>query len=149
MTTDAEEVPFLSGMEQEPPKFCEATVTVGKKIFALDGMITRVLEKARMAMGRPDRGPDPDVEVRDDDEIHRLASIIERLAQRPSSNYSNGTDESNWKTIALFVMGFLQALILAFMGYIYSTTSQTHDDVIRIKCRLDPQSCMGSANARP
>lgn len=92
MTSAAEEVPFVSAMEHEPPKFCEQTVIVGKKLFALDGMLTRVLEKAKMAMGMPDRGPDPDANVRDDDDIRRLAHIIERLAQRPQ--YTNGGDDS-------------------------------------------------------
>lgn len=61
MTTgeSAQEVPFLSGMEKEPPGVCETTVTVGRKLFRLDGMVDRLLEKARMAMGMsdPERGP--------------------------------------------------------------------------------------------
>jgi hypothetical protein len=93
--SESAEVPFVSGMEREPEKLCETTVHLGKKIFALDGMLERVLEKARMAMGRPDRGPDPDVpDDYNDDDIRRLASIIERLASRPPSNYNNGGSDS-------------------------------------------------------
>lgn len=89
--TTSEEAPW--NFEREPEKLCETTVKVGEKIFRLDGMLERVLQKARMAMGQPDQAP-TDYE-RDDDDIRRLASIIERLAQRPPSNYSNGGDDSS------------------------------------------------------
>lgn len=140
MTTQTE-VPFLAGMEREG-SVCETTIEVGKKAFQLDGVLDRLLQKARAILESRahERGPDPDfAEASSTDRV-----LIELLREIRRPSYSNGGDESNWKTIALFVMGFLQALILAFMAYIYSTTSQTHDDVIRIKCRLDPQSCMGS-----
>lgn len=49
------------------------------------------------------RGPDPDYE--DDQDIRRLASIIERLAQRPSGNhYSNGNGMSKGIASALWTL---------------------------------------------
>lgn len=95
--TASDEAPFLSGMERERPKFCEQTITVGKKLFALDGMLTRVLEKAKMAMGRPERGPDPDADIYEDDDIRRLAGILERLANRPHYSNGGGDDSSDIK----------------------------------------------------
>lgn len=65
---------------------CETTINVGRKLFRLDGMVDRLLEKANMAMGRPDRDEPPVDYERDDDDIRRLAGIIERLAQRPPDN---------------------------------------------------------------
>jgi hypothetical protein len=116
VTTD--EAPFLTGMEHEPPKFCETTIAVSKKLFALDGMLTRILEKARMAMGRPERGPDPDADIRDardDDDIRRLASIIERLVQRqPDNGYHEGPKESGLKAIVIgCTITLLSAMIIA------------------------------------
>lgn len=85
MTT--QEVPFVAGMEREP----EA------RIFRLGGMVERIIAVAEdclarskaMAMGPRDRGPDPDIDSREDEDIRRLASIMERLANR-SNNYNNG-----------------------------------------------------------
>jgi hypothetical protein len=120
VTTKAEEVPFIAAMEHEPPKFCETTIAVSKKLFALDGMLTRILEKARMAMGRPERerGPDPDADLRDDrddDDIRRLASIIERLVQRqPDNGYHEGPKESGLKAIVIgCTITLLSAMIIA------------------------------------
>jgi len=143
-TTNAQqdEVPFLSAMEREPNHETRVTVNA-RDLFRGDGMMWALLDKIRRALGMaslPDQGP---VDYAKDD--FERGVRVGRAFNPPN----NGDADSNWKTIALFVMGFLQALILAFMGYIYSTTSQTHDDVIRIKCRLDPQSCMGSTNVRP
>lgn len=121
MTTNAEEVSFLSGMEREPAKLCETTVEVGKKLFVLDGMLTRVLEKARMAMARPERGPDPDIESEDDD-IRRLASIMERLAQRPPNNdYHEAHDDNSLKVI---VVGCAIAILSAGIVGAFSLSSQ-------------------------
>jgi hypothetical protein len=115
MTTgeSAQEVPFLSAME-EPP-VCETTVTVGRKLFRLDGMVERLLEKARMAMGRPDRGPDPDADIREDDDIRRLAGIIERLSQRqPDNGYHEGPKESGLKAIVIgCTITLLSTMIIA------------------------------------
>jgi len=103
-------------MEREPTKTCELTLNVSKKLFALDGMLTRILEKARMAMSRPERGPDPDVDIRDlreDDDIRRLASLIERLVQRqPDNGYHEGPKDSNTKAV---VIGCTVTLLCAFV----------------------------------
>ena len=147
----AEEVPFLTGMEREGP-VCETTIEVGRKAFRLDGVLDRLLAKARAALEAraQDRGPDPDVNLEDEERILVPVRVFEQAMKRPPPSYSNGSpEESNWKTIALLVLSFLQVVVLAIMGWLCSTTSQTHDDVIRIKCRLDPQSCMGSQNVRP
>lgn len=54
----ADEVPFLAGMEREG-QVCETTIEVGKKAFQLDGVLDRLLEKARAAMEArsPEQGP--------------------------------------------------------------------------------------------
>jgi len=109
----AQEVPFLSAMHEEPPNVCETTVTVGRKLFRLDGMVDRLLEKARMAMARPDRGPDPDADVREDDDIRRLAGIIERLAQRPGG-YNEAPKESGLKAVVIgCTITLLSTMIIA------------------------------------
>ena len=85
-------------------------------------------------MGDPERGP------ADYDSFADERRFYQRLLrERSGAPQNNGDGESNWKTIALYVLGFLQALILLIVGYMYSTISQTHDDVIQIKCKLDPQ----------
>lgn len=81
-TTAGEEVPFLSAMEREPEKICETTVKVGKKLFALDGMVDRVLGKVRGAMdARGDRGPDPDVPMDDEERILVPVRLLERFGR--------------------------------------------------------------------
>ncbi len=81
MTTGADEVPFLSGMERDE-KPCETTVKVGKKLFALDGMVDRILDKARSTMeSRGDRGPDPDVPNEDEERILVPVRLLERFGR--------------------------------------------------------------------
>lgn len=47
------------------------------------------------------RGPDPDYTPQDDD-IRRLASIVERLAQRPPDNgYHEGPKDSNTNAVII------------------------------------------------
>ena len=52
----------------EPEKLCETTVKIGRKLWTLDGMVERILGKAReaMEMRSPDRGPDPDAPGEDE-----------------------------------------------------------------------------------
>jgi hypothetical protein len=98
---------------------CETTITVGRKLFRLDGMVERLLDKARMAMARPDRGPDPDYPQQDDD-IRRLAGIIERLAQRqPDNGYHESRKDSGLKaiiigcTITILSAGIIGAIVFS------------------------------------
>lgn len=103
----AEEAPFLTGMEREPE-------TPAKSVFREDGFTYRVAVEARdlaraamdglrSAMESRERGPDPDARLDEDDDIRRLASIIERLAQRPPSNDYNEAPkpEGNLKAVVI------------------------------------------------
>jgi len=151
----SEEVPFLSAMEREPKK----TVTLQFQVDGLcqwrqdiDGKLRHVIETTEkhardviaqaqaLIMRAVGRGPDPDA-VTDYGDLQARLNELERQVERrqPPTYYSNGNEESNWKTIALYVMGFLQAAILAIMGYMYNTMAATHDDVTTIKCQLNPQ----------
>lgn len=110
--SDSAEVPFISGMERE--QICETTVRVGKKIFVLDGMLTRVLEKAKMAMVRPDRDEPPVDYARDDDDIRRLCGMLERIMQRPPDNgYREGPRESKNSSIKAVILGCTIAILSA------------------------------------
>lgn len=93
MATSEEHLNF----EREP----ESTETrIGKHLWKLDisaekiketiAPLREAVEKLKgVLMARPDRAPD-DYETQDDD-IRRLASILERLVSRPS--YNNGDSE--------------------------------------------------------
>ncbi len=114
----SDEVPFLSGMEREP--VCEKTISVGKKLFTLDGMVDRLLGKARDAMESraADRGPDPDAPDGDEERI----LIPVRLLDRLGNNYQEAPRpprESNLKaivigcTITIVSAGVIGAIVLS------------------------------------
>lgn len=96
---------------------------------------TRALHAGLRSVGMhdPERGP------ADYDTFTDERRFYQRLLRERGGTSNNGDSEGNWKTIALYVLGFLQALILAFVGFMYQTLSQTHDDVTTIKCQLNPQ----------
>lgn len=72
----------------------------------------RAVRAAMKAVGM--RGPDPGYDPQDDD-IRRLAGIIERLAQRPPDNsYHEGPKESGLKAIVIgCTVTLLSAMIIA------------------------------------
>ena len=73
------------------------------------------LKAAMSTLRDPSRGPDPD--AAEDDDIRRLASIIERLAQRPPDNgYREAPKDSSIKGI---IVGCTVAVIGSAVGLSY------------------------------
>lgn len=125
-TGSAEEVPFLTGMEREPPTkedWREITVTLdnaGKKAWRLDGMLHRILEVAGQAFGKmrsmPDRGPDPDF-APDQDPRVRIAVSGGDYKPRPNPEWSRRRNS--------IIDGLLIAGIIALVStsvYLLKTT---------------------------
>jgi len=107
-------------------------------------IVGSVLELATRLANRMRALADRDVDHDSPADFHERLNHVERQLERsryaaPQHFNNGGSDESNWKTIALFVMGSLQVIIVAFLGYIHTTVTQTHDDVVMMKCKLDPQ----------
>jgi hypothetical protein len=142
MATDAGEVPFLTGMEREP---CETTIKVGKKLFLLDGMVERLLQKARMAMARPERGPDPDAITEDDERIMVSVRSIESLLRRVGP----GPGSVNGSRILTALVALNTALLVGIGGWLLVTVSQHDKDIAVIKCQLSPQCREALARAAP
>lgn len=99
----AEEMPW--NFERKPePATQEVTIETGKKVWRFDGLLDRWLAKAREGLeARQHEGPPRDYAEDEDDDIRRLAGIIERLAQRPPDNgYHEGPKpDSSLKTIII------------------------------------------------
>lgn len=134
-TGSAEEVPFLSAMEREPPKedWHEVTVTVenfGRKIFTADGMLAELLKRLRNALNA--RGPDPDYPEQDDD-IRRLAHLIERLASRPPSPpMRNGDDDGDGRDLKKWLAGVAAVLAVGFIVGGWTISNQVAAQSVKI-----------------
>lgn len=127
--TGSEEVPFLSAMEREPPKeeWQEVTVKVeslGRKVFAADGMLHRILEKLGLAESKAkslaDRGPE-DYEKPDEDVAERVARILARKYASRHVTYNNGDGSSSHgngeKRLLKWILGIVGSLfVLATVG---------------------------------
>ena len=76
---------------------CETTITVGRKLFRLDGMVDRLLEKARMAMGMsaPERGP-ADYDAFADERRFYQALLRERNGGSRNNGDSGSTAWQKW-----------------------------------------------------
>lgn len=95
----------------------EVTVTIdrmGRKVFALDGMLTQWVRKMRGMLNL--RGPD-DFEHEDEDIADRVAGIIARKYQARHVNYNNGDTGNGEKRLLRWILGVLSALaVLTIAG---------------------------------
>lgn len=144
-----EREPETEAPEQEPV-LRELHTNVTRRAWAAHGMLDSIRQSAVEALdvvtrftvrmrALADRGPDPDSPADFHERLNAIERQLERARYAPQQHFSNGgAEESNWKTIALYVMGILQVVIIAFLSNMYSTQTQTHDDVVTIKCKLDP-----------
>lgn len=127
-------------------------VAVVRKSQEVMEAASRAVDIAMRALNA--RGPDPDAPVyprsRDSDRIlEGLVAELVELRRRPGNFGGVSGDDGNWKTIAMFVLGILQVVILGFLSYLHTTVVQTHEDVTVIKCKLDPQCRIVVSNAKP
>jgi hypothetical protein len=133
--------------EQEP-LFRDLHTSVTRKMWQTHGMMHSVKDAAhaaleavsrltqRMSAVSADGVPEGDYRER----LDRVERALERERYAAPPRYDNGgADEGQWKTVALIALGLLQTITIAYIGYIHSTVMQTHDDVVTIKCKLDPQ----------
>ena len=114
---------------------CETTVTVGRKLFHLDGMVDRLLEKARMAMGRPDRGPDPDYSE-NDERVMIPVHMFEQMMRRSGPGHGGVSGSSK---ILTALVALNTALLVGIGGWLLVTVAQHDKDIAVIKCQLDSQ----------
>ena len=138
--SESAEVPFISGMEREPEKLCETTVKVGEKISRLDGMLERVLQKARMAMGQPDQGP------ADYDEFADERRFYQRMLRERGGN-GPGSISGASRTLTTLV-ALNTALLVGIGGWLLVTVSQHDKDIAVMKCQIDAQCREALARAR-
>lgn len=136
--TASDEAPW--NFEREPEKLCEKTVHVGRKLFRLDGMVDRILEKARMAMGRPDGGPV------DYDEFADERRFYQRMLRERGSG--PGSINSSSRTLTVLV-ALNTALLVGIGGWLLVTVSQHDKDIAVIKCQIDSQCREALARVRP
>lgn len=125
---------------------CETTVTVGRKLFRLDGMVDRLLDKARLAMGRPDRGPDPDYNE-DDERVMVPVRMFEQFMRR-TSGPGPGSVNGNSRLLTVLVT-LNTALLVGVGGWLLVTVAQHDKDIAVIKCQIDPQCREALARVRP
>jgi hypothetical protein len=115
MTTQAEEVPFLTGMEREPEAeksgWSETRVTVdARKLFQGDGMMWQLLRKIRLAMAAlSDRGHE-DYELSDYERGVRAGSR--------HITYANGDsrEPNGEKRLLTWILGVLGLLLVGGVG---------------------------------
>lgn len=132
-----DEVPFLGGMEREPvgtqkPQACDGDTLTRWRLDQLHEKIDRLTVpvrdavqaamnglRAAMESRKTDRYVDPDAQIDDnDDDIRRLAGIIERLAQRPGG-YNEAPKDGSLKaviigcTIVIVSAGIIAAFTLS------------------------------------
>lgn len=122
MTTDTQEMPLNFSRDGDPlPTDTVDPEKLGRALFTLDGIVQRIrlvaeeaLARAKaLAMGSRDRGPD-DYDTEDDD-IRRLASIMERLVNR-TNNYNNGDGDSGGSSRRLLAWILTVTSLLAVGG---------------------------------
>lgn len=105
----------------------EVTVKVeslGRKVFAADSMLAELLKKLRSMLHA--RGPDPDFASPDDD-IRRLAHLIERLSRRPFNNGDgDGGDLRKW------IAGVGVVLAAAFIAGGWTLSNQVAAQSVKI-----------------
>lgn len=154
MTATTEEQPL--NFERPPdeeiapaqePLFRDLHLSVTRKMWHTHGMMQSIKDAAHAALEAvsrltqrmsavPAEAAPEDFHVR----LDRVERALERERYAAPPRYDNGgADEGHWKTVALIMLGLLQTITIAYIGYIHSTVMQTHDDVVTIKCKLDPQ----------
>lgn len=120
-------------MERGPPKkedWHEVTIRVeslGRKIFAADSMLAELLKKLRNLLHA--RGPDPDYPQQDDD-IRRLAHIIERLANRPPPSMRNGDGDGS--DLRKWIAGVGVVLAAGFIAGGWTLSNQVAAQSVKI-----------------
>jgi len=131
----AEEASIWSGIKamDDEPETTKLKFFIDGRMAALKGMIEGMLAS------RPERGPDPDFSDNEREMRDLIFEAVRFGAQQGKGGPGSVNGDSNWKTIALWALGVLQALTLIVIGNFYTTFQQTHDDVVQIKCKLDPQ----------
>jgi hypothetical protein len=152
--------------EAQEPLLRDLHMSVTRNAWRTHGMMHLVKDAAHAALdavtrlsqrmhAMPAEGP-PDYPVDFHERLDRVERQIERERYAPRSINNGGNDEFGWKTVALWALGALQAGTLFVLGLAWNSMdkmqvsqAQTHDDVIQIKCKLDPQCRIVVTNARP
>lgn len=134
--TGSAEVPFLSGMEREPPKkedWQEVTVTLdsaGKKAWRLDGMLHRILEVAGHAFGKMrshgDRGP-ADYPESDFERGMRAGARI------PGHNYGGTVNPNGSGKLVAWILGVFGAASTLLLGLMLQSQYSLRADVSELK----------------
>lgn len=121
MNSQADEVPFLTEMEREPPEtFRETRVTVNARdLFRGDGMLWALFDKIRRALGMtsmPERGPE---DYAKENDLERGIRIGRSFVPR---SYNNGDDEGSIKRwhLVLAVLG----VVIPITGAAWSLSMQ-------------------------
>lgn len=127
------EAPFIAGMERE------VTVETGRKAFRLDGMLDRLIAKARGALEarQHDRGPDPDANIEDEERITIPVRWLERAMKSPPNGHGSITSSKllNWLvTINI-------AVTIATASWVASTIIEQGKAIAVLQCQLNPQNC--------
>jgi hypothetical protein len=139
-TGSADEVPFLTGMEREPPKsedWREVTVKTGRNLWSIHGMTHRILEALGIAQGRAqslaDRGP------ADYDENADERRLLMRIIKDQARNSGMGPGSVNGSSKLGWLVTLNIAITVAVSGWIVSNIIEQGKQIAVIECRLNPQ----------
>jgi hypothetical protein len=141
-TGSADEVPFLTGMEREPPKqedWHDVTVKTGRNLWSIHGMTHRILEALGIVQGKAqsmaERGP------ADYDENADERRLLMRIIKDQARNSGSGPGSVNGSSKLGWLVTLNIGATLALGAWILHTLSQNTTDIAVIKCQLNPQQC--------
>jgi hypothetical protein len=128
--TDAqasEDVPFMADVERE--HVCKTTIQGGKKLFQLDGLLDRLLDKVRAILEARQHDAPPADWVESDSEFER--------GFRSGRNAGHGGNGSVNSSKALTVLVAINTALLVGIGGWLLVTVERHDtDIAVIKFQL-------------
>jgi hypothetical protein len=124
----------------ELPKFGRQLTTVGKMLSIVNNSLEH------MWTWMANRGPDPDAP--DDRYLQSVPIDLVREILESRGRGNGNVNGSNWKVIAI-ILGVFSSLVLTWLVWFSNTVIETRQDVLVIKCQIDPKCRLMVQDTKP
>jgi hypothetical protein len=124
----------MTTAEMDAGKVESHDTVIGRLLWLVHGKLEQL--EIKLGQWMAPRGPDPDddgIQYRDRIPLDLVREILET---RRAGNGS--VDGGNWKAMAI-VLGCFSVIVVMWLAWFSNTVIQTRQDVMVIKCQLDPK----------